>query len=218
MPCIVNNANSSKLNKRCTTSYRCPYLPALLLVCGAFLRAVLPVLALSLFFLLDFFRALLLRRSSLFLVPLSFIPLFLPCLLVGLVLGHHVRNHLLCLRHTGVLFCGASGPGVHPMGPGLLLFLSRGSLAFAYAGNGSMPRPPWWASWGRPRWLPTLGGLERVCWFAVGLGCFEIGLEVAGLGGKAFLGHEVVEEIVGVVERFGVVGVGQVVEVSVEAG
>ena len=48
-------------------------------------------------------------------------------------------------------------------------------------------------------------------WFGVGLGCFGIGLEVAELGGKAFLGHEVVEEIVGVVDGFGVVGVGQVV-------
>ena len=81
-----------------------------------------------------------------------------------------------------------------------------------------MPRPPWWASWGRLRWLPTLGRFERVRWFGVGLGCFGVGLEVAGLGGKAFLGHEVVEEIVGVVERFGVVAVGQVVEVSLEAG
>ena len=54
--------------------------------------------------------------------------------------------------------------------------------------------------------------------FGARLGCFGVGLEVAGLGGKAFLGHEVVEEIVGVVERFGFVGIGQVVEVSLEAG
>ena len=54
--------------------------------------------------------------------------------------------------------------------------------------------------------------------FGVGLGCFGVGLEVAGLRGKAFLGHEVVEEIVGVVEKFRVVGVGQVVGVSLEAG
>ena len=55
-------------------------------------------------------------------------------------------------------------------------------------------------------------------WFWVGLGCFGVGLEVEGLGGKAFLGHEVLEQIVVVVQRFGIVGVGQVVEVSLEAG
>ena len=112
--------------------------------------------------------------------------------------------------------------GVGPLcpfhGTGPSSFPSPGGLAFPYAGNGSLPRPPWWASWGRPRWLPTLGGLERVCWFGVGLGCFAVRLEVAELGGKAFLGHEVVEEIVGVVERFGVVGGGQLVGVSLEAG
>ena len=110
------------------------------------------------------------------------------------------------------------GPLCPPHGTRPSPFLSRGGLAFPYAGLGSMPRPPWWASWGRPRWLPTLGGFERVRWFRVGLGCFGVGLEVAGLGGKAFLGHEVVEEVVGVFERFGVVRVGQVVAVSLEAG
>ena len=57
--------------------------------------------------------------------------------------------------------------------------------------------------------------------------CVRLGLDLVALGldlklrdfgGKAYLGHEVVQEIVEVVERFGVVGVGQVVEVSLEAG
>ena len=114
------------------------------------------------------------------------------------------------LRGVGPL-CPSHGTGPSP-------FPSRGGLAFPYAGIGSMPRPPWWASGGRPRWLPMLGGFERVRWFGVGLGCFQVGLDVAGLGGKALLGHEVVEEFVGVVERVGVVRVEQVVEVSLEAG
>ena len=196
MPCSVNNANSSKLNESCTTSYHCPYLLALLLVCGAFLRAVLSVLALLVLFLLCFFRALLLLRSSLFLVPLFSHPSFLalpsrwPCL------GRSCPQASSSSPPHRRPLPRVVGPLCPPHGTGPFPFPSLGGLAFPCAGIGSMPRPPWWASWGRRRWLPALGGFECVRWFGVGLGCFGVGLEVAGLGAKAFLGHEVVEEIV----------------------
>ena len=203
MRCIIYNENSSKLNESCTTvvSLRIPS-------CGAFGLGALGL-----------FSSRLLSRA--FASPLfSF-----PCPALFHPSPFALPSRWSCLRRSCPQSSSPSPPdqrplprGVRPLCPphgnGPSPFPSRPGLASLYAGNGSMSWPPWWASRGRPRWLPTLGGFERVRCFRVGLDCFGVGLEVAGLGGRAFLGHEMVEEIFGVVERFGVVGAGQVVEVS----
>ena len=209
MTCIVYNANSSKLNESCATVVSLP-IPSCFSPC---VRCVLPCCAFGLGALVLFSSQLLSRAFApplfSFPSPALFHPTFFalpsrwPCL--G---GSCLQSSSSSAPNRRPLQRGV-GPLCPPHGTGPSPFLSRGGLAFPYAGNGSMPRPPWWASPGGPRWLPTLGGLELVRWFGVGLGCFGVGLEVAGLGGKAFLGHEVVEEIVGVFERFGGVRMGK---------
>ena len=80
------------------------------------------------------------------------------------------------------------GPLCPPHRTGPSPFPSPGGLAFPHAGNGFMPRPPWWALWGRPRWLPMLGGFERVRWFGLDLVALGLKLKLRDLGERHSLG------------------------------